>query len=110
MAKKYKKGDLHIRTDDKIDNFLNSLSEKTGKRKSDCVRDILHAAESGKYISFTSQEDYLSRKELIREVDKIGVNINQIAHNVNAGIYSDYEKRKLFALVQSLENLLDERL
>lgn len=49
-----------------------------------------------------SHEDMKVRKELIREVNAIGTNINQITKNVNGGFYSENEKRKLFALMQKL--------
>lgn len=53
-------------------------------------------------VKAASFEDIKVRKDLIREVNAIGNNINQIAKNVNGGFYSENEKRKLFALMQKL--------
>lgn len=47
-------------------------------------------------------------KELINEVNHIGVNINQIVKNYNSGFYSDTEKNSLFAYMQKLNRLLSE--
>lgn len=47
-------------------------------------------------------------KELINEVNHIGVNINQIVKNYNSGFYSDTEKNRLFAYMQKLNRLLGE--
>lgn len=49
-----------------------------------------------------SREDYLLIKQLVAEINKIGVNINQIATHVNSGFYSEGEKRKLFALMNTI--------
>lgn len=41
-------------------------------------------------------------KELINEVNRIGVNINQITFNHNAQFYSDEDKEKLVAYMRKL--------
>lgn len=50
-----------------------------------------------------TKEEFLLLKEVVNEINHIGVNINQIVKNVNAHYYNDYEKRKLFALMESLK-------
>jgi len=47
-------------------------------------------------------------KDLINEVNRIGVNINQIAFNNNAGFYSENEKNRLFAYMRKLNRIVDE--
>lgn len=47
-------------------------------------------------------------KELINEVNRIGVNINQIVFNHNAGFYSDDDKNRLFAYLRKLNTRVDE--
>lgn len=51
-----------------------------------------------------SRNDIGTIKELITEVNAIGVNINQIAKHFNSDFFSETEKRKLFALMQQLVN------
>lgn len=45
-------------------------------------------------------------RELINEVNHIGVNINQIVRNNNAQFYSAAEKKKLFLMMQQLNDML----
>jgi hypothetical protein len=40
--------------------------------------------------------------DLINEVNRIGVNVNQITHNHNAELYSKEDKERLFAYMQKL--------
>ena len=41
-------------------------------------------------------------RDLINEVNRIGVNINQITHNHNAGLYSIADKDRLVAYMRKL--------
>ena len=41
-------------------------------------------------------------RELINEVNRIGININQITHNHNAEIYSPEDKERLVACMRKL--------
>lgn len=41
-------------------------------------------------------------RELINEVNHIGININQIVHNYNSGIYSEDDKERLVAYMRKL--------
>lgn len=47
-------------------------------------------------------------KELINEVNRIGVNINQIVFNNNSGLYSEDDKNRLFAYMRKLNTRVDE--
>lgn len=47
-------------------------------------------------------------KELINEVNRIGVNINQIVFNNNSGFYSEDDKNRLFAYMRKLNTRVDE--
>ncbi len=49
-----------------------------------------------------SREDIGTIKELIKEVNSVGTNINQIAKHFNSDFFSENEKRKLFAYMQQL--------
>lgn len=41
-------------------------------------------------------------RELINEVNHIGININQIVRNHNSGIYSEDDKKRLVAYMRKL--------
>ena len=45
---------------------------------------------------------------LINEVNRIGVNINEIVHNNNSMLYSDNDKTRLIAYMQRLNEVLDK--
>ncbi len=47
-------------------------------------------------------------KELINEVNRIGININQIVFNNNAGLYSKEDKTQLIAYMRKLNQKIDE--
>ena len=45
---------------------------------------------------------------LINEVNRIGININQIVFNSNAGLYSKEDKTQLIAYMRKLNQKVDE--
>lgn len=47
-------------------------------------------------------------KELINEVNRIGININQIVFNNNAGLYSKEDKTQLIPYMRKLNQKVDE--
>lgn len=47
-------------------------------------------------------------KELINEVNRIGININQIAFNNNAQLYSKKDKEQLLAYMKKLNSMVNE--
>ena len=47
-------------------------------------------------------------KELINEINRIGININQIVFNNNAGLYSKDDKTQLIAYMRKLNQKVDE--
>lgn len=47
-------------------------------------------------------------KELINEVNRIGININQIVFNSNTGLYSKEDKTRLVAYMRKLNKKTDE--
>lgn len=47
-------------------------------------------------------------KELINEVNRIGININQIVFNSNAQLYSKKDKEQLLAYMKKLNNMVNE--
>lgn len=63
---------------------------------------------SNQEIRVITKEEMSVRKELIREMSAIGNNINQIARNTNSGFYSESEKRKLFGMLQTITEKLNQ--
>lgn len=47
-------------------------------------------------------------KELINEINRIGININQIVFNNNAGLYSKDDKTQLIAYMRKLNQKVDK--
>ena len=47
-------------------------------------------------------------KDLINEVNRIGININQIVFNSNAGLYSEKDKTQLIAYMRKLNQKVNE--
>lgn len=56
--------------------------------------------------------DYpIIRKELLRlneEINKIGVNINQIVHNNNSKLYSREDKHRLFVFMKQIKEKISQ--
>lgn len=46
--------------------------------------------------------------DLINEVNRIGVNINEIVHNNNSMLYRDDDKTRLVAYMQKLNEMVDK--
>lgn len=47
-------------------------------------------------------------KTLINEVNRVGININQIVFNHNSGLYSDDDKSRLVAYMRKLNSAVSE--
>lgn len=83
------------------------LSPEDAKELSDKAK-LANVTESEYLRLMISQKpnDYLEirilLKELINEVNHIGININQIVHNHNSGFYSEADKERLVAYMRKL--------
>lgn len=86
--------DIRLSEEDK--QTLEKHAKEAGLTESAYLRALINNE------SPQSREDYLLIKHLVTEINKIGVNINQIATHVNSGFYSEGEKRKLFALMNTI--------
>lgn len=99
MKKKKKDKVLHIRIESDMHNKLISECKKENIDISKYIRKLILKTEIK-----TDPDVRLELNNLRREVNRIGVNINQIAKNTNAGIYS-YLDREILISQQKL--LLD---
>ena len=80
---------------------LEKNAAASGMKLSAYVRSCIEGKE------VMAKDNYLVLKELINEINKIGININQIAKTFNSGFFSESEKRKLFALMKKLNEFAE---
>lgn len=88
----------NFRITKKQDIYLQESSVRYGIGESEFLRRLLEA-DMGNASQMQTQEEFLARKRLVYE-------INRIVKNVNSHYYSDYEKKKLFAMMKKVEELL----
>lgn len=98
-----------FRVDADTDQFIKQQCRNLGIKESTYIRKLLEQAK-GNPVKLETKESFFAKKELIQEVNYIGNNINQIVKNANSNYYYDYEKKKLFALMGELKNLLEQKL
>lgn len=79
---------------------------RKAEEKGMCEADYLRLLISQKPNDYPQVRKLL--RELINEVNRIGVNINQIVFNHNAGLYSSDDKTMLSAYMKKLNHKLDE--
>lgn len=70
---------------------------------------LLIARDMGKIIARKTKSAYQQDKKLIEQIRRIGVNINQIAENINGYFYSVEDKERLFCLMESIRELLKKK-
>jgi hypothetical protein len=98
---------LRITADQK--KFITDLNEHCGlDNEAEIVRRIIDEKRGHQDIDFSNKDEYISQKNLIREINYLGHNINQIVKNNNSKFYIPAEKRKLFAMMKKIEDLLVE--
>lgn len=85
-------------------NELLSLKknlERTGLNRSEYIRKLI----TGKRIRARPPQEL---GQLYYEINKIGVNVNQIARNVNAGVASDKDITQALFLLKKIYELMDK--
>lgn len=98
----------NFRVSPEEDSFIRSQCEQYGMNESAYLRYLLKQASDSSAERAQPKELYLAMKELTNEVNSIGVNINQIVRNVNMQKYSEYEKKKLFAMMEEIKKTVRE--
>lgn len=96
---------MRFRITEKQKEQIDGRCTEYGINSSEYLRRLIDA-DMGKELPMQTREQLLARKELIYEINRIGNNINQIARNVNMLQYSEYEKKKLFAMSKKVMELL----
>lgn len=82
--------------------MLKEQAEKTGMNESQYVR-FLIAQKPNDY-----PEIQKSLKGLVNEINRIGVNINEIVYNNNSMLYRQTDKDRLMAYMRRLNKTLEE--
>lgn len=95
-----------LRITEEQQKHIESQCEKYGIKESEFLRRLIDA-DMGKKINIQTKEEFLAKKQLTYEINQIGTNINQIVKNVNMHYYTDYEKKKLFAMTRKIIELLE---
>ncbi len=71
---------------------------------------LLIKKDTGKIIVRKTKSAYQQDKQLIEEIRRIGVNINQIARSLNEGYrYSAEDKARLFCFMEDIKELLKKK-
>lgn len=78
--------------------YIRAQSKACGISESEYLRRLVREKKSG-----LSHEAYQQRKELLRQINYIGHNINQIVRNANTYLYSEQDKQRLYMLMKQLE-------
>lgn len=81
---------------------LRKKAEQNGMSESEYFR-LLITQRPNDYL-----EIRYSLKELINEVNRIGVNINEIVHNNNSELYRASDKERLIAYMRRLNETMEK--
>lgn len=94
---------LNVRISDEEYSALEKVALERKMSKSEYIREVLDNS-----FNFKSREQYALEKQLISEINHIGININQIARNNNSELYFDSDKKKLFMLMNEILEIIQK--
>ena len=101
-----KKDEFKFRISKELKDLLESKSKNASMNSSEFLRQLILSSQIN--IKATNKKDL---KELIWNVNKIGVNINQLAHSLNYSIQMEkldsYNYKNLINKLIIIENQLD---
>ncbi len=92
---------VRVKKDDKA--LFYKKAAAAGKSGSEFLRQLID-----KGVVKENKNTINELKKLTNEINRIGVNVNQIAKNNNSHFYTEYEKKKLFAMLKEINNALLE--
>lgn len=102
MEKRVYSYNKHLRLTPEENKLLFEKADAAGMNSSSYLRYLIKQKPS----DYPEVKQLI--KELINEVNHIGVNINQIVKDYNSNIFIDSEKNRLFAYMQKLNRKVDE--
>lgn len=91
-----------FRISEEEEELVRKQCQQYGMNDSAYFRYLISRTNGGQQEELRTKEEILLIKELINEINHIGININQIVKNVNMHYYSDNEKKKLFAMMKDI--------
>lgn len=97
---------LSVRISSKQDDYLLKQSKIYGVNRSALVRRIIDEFMIKNKERFLSREELLALRNVTNEINKIGININQIVHDYNSGFYNEKDKIRLCEYLDMTEQLL----
>lgn len=101
-----KKDEFKFRISKELKDLLNSKSQEANMNSSEFLRELILSSQIN--IKTTNKKDL---KELIWNVNKLGVNINQLSHGLNYSIQmkklDSYNYKNLINKLIIIENQLD---
>ncbi len=96
-----------FRLSEKEAAYLQNVAAENSMSMSRYIR-MLIDADMEKGIVEKRHLQSLLRRDLINEINHIGININQITRSHNENLYSEHDKRKLFALMKKLNEMVSQ--
>lgn len=99
---------LSVRISKGQSEYLADRSEFYGITVSVYVRRLIDEARNKEKKKYMDKETLIALRQLTNEINHIGININQIVHNVNSGFYSDMDKQQLNRHMDKIEILLNK--
>ncbi|MGE9304248.1 plasmid mobilization protein [Mediterraneibacter faecis] len=81
---------------------LQENADREGVKESQYLRMLI----TNRPRDYPEIRDEIAR--LSNEINHIGVNINQIAHRVNSGIYQEEDRHRLYVFLGQVKGLLKE--
>lgn len=99
MAKEIVK---HFRMTTQEAKAFHEKAEAAGMKESEYFR-LLITQKPNDYLEIRS-----GLKALINEVNRVGVNINEIVHNNNSMLYREEDKQRLVAYMRRLNEMVAE--
>lgn len=87
--------------------YLQGVAAKNSISMSRYIRMLIDADMENAIVEKRHFQSLL-RRDLINEINHIGININQITRSHNENLYSEHDKRKLFALMRKLNEMVSQ--
>lgn len=81
---------------------LKENADKKGMKESQYLRMLI----TNRPRDYPEIRDEIAR--LNNEINHIGININQIAHRVNGGVYKEEDRHRLYVFLGQIKRLLRE--
>ena len=109
MANRARDEVIYIRVDEALKKRFDRIQEASGYKKNADFRNYLLDVYDGKCVDGVTLKDIRELlAQAVHEMKKQGVNINQIAYNINIypGVFSDIQFRATNVFLKKIEDLL----